>query len=105
MSKLRLQRRGMDFYGTCPEKQASDFDNFRYYGSIDDEHGGWFDIELTIHYRDNVKRVNAFLSFSHSYYDGSCYQHGHDIVEPYKEVVLQAINKRFATSYDEIEFY
>ena len=105
MSKLRLQRRGMDFYNACPEKQASDFDNFRYYGSIDDEHGGWFDIELTIHYRDNVKRVSAFLTFSHTYYDGSCFQDGHNIVEPYQAVVLEAINRKYNKSFDEIEFY
>lgn len=102
---LRLQRRGMNFYNQCPEKEASDFDNFRYYGEIDDQHGGAYYIELTIHWRDNVKAVRAFLSYSHGYFDGLCYGRGSDTTAPTKEAVLHAINNKFGTNYKEIEFY
>ena len=99
MTKLTLQERGMNFYNSCPEKGNSDFNNFRYFAEISDEHDGAYYIELTIHYRDNYKRVNAFIEYSHSYFDGSCYRIATDIVEPYKEAVLKAINKRLNTNF------
>lgn len=103
MTALILDPRGMDFYKGCPEKGNSDFDNFRYFAEMPDGHGGAYFFEITIHWRDQYKRVNAFIEYSHNYFDGMCYRVGVDIVEPYKKAVLEAINKRMNTDFDEIK--
>lgn len=101
--KLKLEARGMNFYNNCPEKGNSDFENFRYFGEIPDNHEGAYYIEITIHYREQYKRVNAFISYLHSYFDGSCYSIAHDIVAPYKQAVLESVNKKLKMNFDEIE--
>lgn len=105
MTVLRMQRRGMNFYKNCPEINASDFDNFRYFVEM-----GWFDdknycLEITTHYRDNYKSTNTFISISFERKDGMAFADGTIWCNPYQKDVLKAINDRFGTDYTEIEFY
>ena len=103
MNILELEPRGMDFYDNCPEKGHSDFDNFRYFGEIPDGHGGSYYLEVTIHFRHQYNRVNAFIEFSHNYFDGMCYKVNTDIVDPYKEAVLESVNRILKMNFDKIE--
>lgn len=102
---LILERRGMDFYEGCPEKKvATDFDNFRYFGEMEDGHEGNYYFEITIHYRDNQKAVRALVEFSHQYFDGICYRTGQVWCEPTKQAVLDVINSAMMSSYTDIKF-
>lgn len=100
---LILEPRGMDFYKGCPEKEVvTDFDNFRYFAEVNDGAEGNYYMEITIHWRDNYKRVTAFIEFSHEYMDGMCYREGVSITEPTKEAVLRAVNEKLGFGFDNI---
>ena len=101
---LILQPRGMNFYKGCPEKETvTDFDNFRYVAEIIDENKHYY-LEITIHWRDSFKRVNAFIEYSEEKSDGMCYRIGVDITEPTKEAVLKAINEKLGFNFNDITF-
>lgn len=99
--KLRLERRGMDFYNGCPEKNVGDLDNFRYFGEFIDNKGIHRYLEITTHWRDNVKRVNTFISMSYENKDG-CFACGYITTEPNKAAILKGINDMFNTNFTEI---
>ena len=100
---LILERRGMDFYDGCPEKDT-EFDNFRLFGEIGDGHGGSYYLEITIHWRDNVKAVRAVVEFSHNYFDGMCYRTAVEWCRPTKKDVLDTVNRVLKTSFTEINY-
>lgn len=100
---LVLEPRGMNFYKGCPEKKSCvDFSNFRYFAEIEDGAEGNYYAEITIHWRDSFKRVNAFIEFSYKNREGLCHKVGLSITEPTKEAVLQAVNYNLKTNFDNL---
>lgn len=102
---LILERRGMDFYDGCPEKkEATDFDNFRLFGEIEDGHEGSYYLEITTHWRDNVKAVRTLIEFSHNYFDGMCYRTAVEWCRPTKKDVLDTINRKLMSDFTDIKY-
>lgn len=107
MTNLKLEKRGMPFSGfhkDCIEAKNSDFDNFRYYGLIED---GTiiYHLELTIHERQNKGKVLAYLDFSKNTMDGckGCPEIS-GYCEPYQKDVLDMINSKLGTNYTGFDF-